>query len=52
VKLRVWIEDEPLSADVTDTTTYLDVDLKTDRPLPELATMVLEFAKRVGGEAL
>ena len=52
MKLRVWIEDEPLSPDVTDTTTYLDVGLKTDRPLPDLVTLVLEFAKRVGGAPL
>ena len=44
-KLRIWLQDEPLSPDAPDTVTYADVELRTDLPLPALRGLVDDLAR-------
>ena len=45
MRLRVWLEDEPLSPDM-DTTTYLDVDMRGEWTLPHARELVLQFMRQ------
>jgi hypothetical protein len=49
VKLRIWIEDEPLSPDADGPTPiHLDVDLRVHAPLPVVRRAVLDWLARHG----
>jgi hypothetical protein len=51
VKLRIWIEDEPLSPDADGPTRiHLDIDLHVQAPLPVVRRTVLDWLARHGGE--
>jgi hypothetical protein len=45
VKLHLWLTDEPLSPDA-DQVIYVDVELRTDLPLPAVRRLLLELAER------
>ena len=45
MRLRVWLEDEPLSPDM-DATMYLDVDMRGEWTLPDARALVLEFMRQ------
>ena len=45
MRLRVWLEDEPLSPDM-DATMYLDIDMRGEWTLPDARALVLEFMQQ------
>jgi hypothetical protein len=44
VRLRIWVQDEPLSPDA-DSVIYVDIDLRLSHSLAEMQQMALSFAR-------
>jgi hypothetical protein len=46
MRLRIWVEEDPLSADAPDTPIHVDIELRGEWTLPEARALAISFAQQ------